>query len=88
MARYTISDLRADLEEINAGLAEAGAMVRFIEQGRNGYQAVDEYEVDATGERVGTHVTRNIGCGTSREVSEYAYDAYYGVLNNLERQRN
>jgi hypothetical protein len=87
MARYTITNLRADIAEINGWLAEADALVRFEECGRNGYQAVDEYEVDETGQRIGSGCTRNIGCGTSREVHGYAYEAYQGIIRNLETER-
>ena len=85
MARYTITNLRADIAEINEWLADAGALVRFEENPRNGYQAVDEYEVDKEGKRTASGCTRNIGCGTSRETYTYAYEAYQGIVRNLKK---
>jgi hypothetical protein len=67
MRRFTVTDLRAGVERLNNQLAEAGALIRYIVAGRNGYQATDEYPVDADGNRIGTHVNRMVGSGTSRE---------------------
>ena len=83
MTRYTITNLRSDIDTINEWLAEAGALVRFEEQGRNGYRAVDEYCVDETGQRIGSGCTRTIGCGSSREVYGYAIDACHGIMKQV-----
>ena len=80
MARFTITDLRRAIVKINGWMKEEGWPERFIEQGRNGYQAVDEYSVDADDNRIGSGVNRNICCGTSRECG-YAVHAEYGSLH-------
>lgn len=87
MSRFTITDLRSSIGLINAGLESNGALVRFVEQGRNGYQAVDEYPVNAKGERVGSHVTRMIGYGTSRGASDSAWVAYYQIVDQLKNEK-
>jgi hypothetical protein len=81
--RYTITDLRHGIDEINSWLEAAGALVRFEEHGRNGYQAVDEYPIDQNGQRVGSGVNRMVGSGTSRETYQEAHDAYQGIVRNL-----
>lgn len=86
MARFTVRNLRESLEEINEGLAEAGADVRFGLFPRNNYQAVDEYEVDSEGNRTGSGCRRNVGCGTSKEVNGYCWDAYYAIINRMNRE--
>jgi hypothetical protein len=80
MARFTITDLRRDIVKINGWMEDEGWPERFIEQGRNGYQAVDEYSVDANGVRIGSGVNRMICGGSSRECSAAAY-AEYGALH-------
>jgi len=87
MSRFTISDLRAGIEEFNNGLAEAGARVRFVEQGRNGYQAVDLYNVDPEGNRPDSCQSM-VGSGTSREAYHETQVRYYQILNSLLREQN
>ncbi len=67
--RYTVKDLRGDLERINAALPDG---LRMQEGGRNGYQAVDLY--DAAGSCL-----RNVGCGTARECMGYAYQEAHNI---------
>ena len=80
MSRFTIMDLRRAIVKINGWMEEEGWPERFIEQGRNGYQAVDEYSVDADGNRIGSGVNRMVCGGTSRECS-HAVHAEYGALH-------
>ncbi len=83
-SRYTITNLRSDLEKLNSYLEEAGSLLRIEENGRNGYQAVDEYEIDESGERPNS--CRRMVCGgTSRECYDAAYDWYQGVIRRIER---
>lgn len=82
--RFTIIKLRNGIERINGWLADAGALVRFEVSGRNGYQAVDEYPVDADGNRIGTGVNRMVGSGTSRETHDAAYTAYSHIVADLK----
>ena len=84
MSRYTISNLRTDIAKINDWCKSDGIPVRLIEQGRNGYQAIDEYPVDANGDRIGTYVNRNVCSGSSRECSQAAF-AWYGA--QVQRSR-
>lgn len=72
--RTTIKELRYAVETINEYLEADGILLRFEVQGRNGYQAVDEYKVNADGTSGGC--TRMIGGGTSREVIGYCWEAY------------
>ena len=85
--RFTVTNLRAEVENLNESLAEKGADVRFTVGGRNGYQAVDEYPVDAEGNRIGTGVNRMVGSGTSRETYDETYQAYLHILRRLDRER-
>ena len=80
MPRFTITDLRKAIVKINGWMEEHGWPERFEERGRNGYQAVDEYSVDADGNRIGSGVNRNICCGSSRECSAEVH-AEYGALH-------
>jgi len=73
---YTIRNLREDIAKVNKWLADDNFSVRFEEQGRNGYQAVDEYSVHPDGSRNGSGVNRNICCGSSRECMTALYYAY------------
>ena len=83
--RYTGKMLREDVDKINGWCADDGIPVRLIVQGRNGYQAIDEYPVDESGLRIGTYVNRNVCCGSSRECGHAASQWYneqhrkYGV---------
>lgn len=86
MARFTGKRLENEVDEMNEGLAEAGALIRFRYAPRNQYQAVDEYEVDPDGNRPDT-CCRNVGCGTPREVSQWTWERYYQILNQLESDR-
>lgn len=86
MARFTGKRLENEVNEMNENLAEAGALIRFVYSPRNNYHAVDEYEVDAAGNRPDTCV-RNVGCGTAKEVSEWTWQRYYNVLNRMEVEK-
>ena len=79
MRRFTITDLRRDIEEINNGLQEIGALVRFEISPRNGYQAVDEYPIGGDGKRIGSGVNRMVGSGSSRETALECWQAYRGI---------
>ena len=85
--RYTIKSLRRDIDKINEWLADDGSTIRLIEQGRNGYQAVDEYSVDADGNRIGSGVNRNVCCGSSRECYFEAISHYRVECNRLLRAK-
>lgn len=76
MKRITPTDLRKTVDKINEYLKTDGIPLRFEREGRNNYQAVDEYKVHADGSRDGSGCNRNIGCGTSREVIAYCWEAY------------
>jgi len=76
MSRYTITTLRADVAKINGWAADDGLSVRLEIGGRYGYQAIDEYPVNADGEREGTCINRNVECGSSRECGFAAYKWY------------
>jgi hypothetical protein len=76
MARFTVCDLRNDVDKINGWLSDEGADFRLETGGRNGYQAVDEYPVDAGGERIGSGCTRMVEAGSSRECSLGAFRRY------------
>ena len=82
--RYTITQLRADVDRFNGYLLDEGIDTRLQVGGRNGYQAVDEYSVDANGDRTGSHVNCNVCCGTSRECGD-AVAAYYNAVYNRKR---
>jgi hypothetical protein len=77
-SRYTVSDLRADLEKINGWCDNDKIPLHLKLQSRNGYQAIDEYPVDADGNRIGIHINRNVEVGSSRECSRAAF-AWYGA---------
>ncbi|MHC4705123.1 MAG: hypothetical protein ACYTFQ_31625 [Planctomycetota bacterium] len=77
-ARYTVRNLRDDIDRINDWCYYDNIPLRLEVGGRNGYQAVDEYPVDADGKRIGTGVNRNVECGSSRECSHAAF-AWYGA---------
>ncbi len=85
MARFTVRRLREDIEGLNDWLAYHGSLIRFETGGRNGYQAVDEYSVDADGARVGSGVNRNVCCGTSNECSAAAWAHYRGEMARMKR---
>ena len=72
-ARYTVSTLRSEIDKINGYLEYDGIPVRFEAGGRNGYQAVDEYSVDADCARIGSGVDRTVCCGSSRECGDAAW---------------
>ena len=80
MSRFTITDLRRDIVKINGWMEEHGWPERLVAGGRNGYQAVDEFSVDADGNRIGSGVNRNVCCGSSRECGLEAH-AHYGALH-------
>lgn len=81
-SRFTITDLREAVEEYNRRLLEEGARIQFREHGRNNYQAVDEYDTDEHGVAL-TSSSRNVGCGTSREVNGYCDTRFYNIINQL-----
>jgi cell division protein FtsB len=83
--RFTITDLRECIEEINGWLEDAGADVRFFCNGRNGYQAVDEYQVDENGRS--SSCNRMVGSGSSRETYDEAYQAYQNVMAGIRHKK-
>lgn len=87
MARYTARALAERIETINGWLKDNGSIIRFEAGGRNGYNAVDEYSVDADGKRIGSGVNRNVGCGTPRECAGYAEQAYSDEINRMMRKK-
>lgn len=78
MQRFTITDLREGVRFFNARLVAEGHNFFFVEQGRNGYQAVDAYNVRPDGSMSCHHM---VGGGTSREVHSYMESEYYSQLN-------
>jgi hypothetical protein len=84
MARYTAKQLEKYIDQVNVWLESAGSTIRFETGGRNGYDAVDEYSVDADGVRIGSGVNRNVGCGTPKECSDYAECAYSDEYRRLK----
>ncbi len=83
MPRFTITDLRMEIVKVNGWMESHGWPERLEERGRNGYQAVDEYSVDANGDRIGSGVNCNVCCGTSRECRFEVHNHY----NDLHRRR-
>jgi len=81
MGKFTRSQLEANIEDYNSSMESHGILKRFISGGRNGYQAADEYSVDENGNRIGSGVDRNVGCGTSREVDSYCRERHYILIN-------
>lgn len=73
---YTITNLREDIKTLNDNLAAGGSTYYLREQGRNGYQAVDVYQVLPDGS---TSCARNLESGISRECYKAAklYAAQY-----------
>ena len=88
MARFTITDLRVAVKKINEWCAEDGIPFRLIEQGRNGYQAIDEYSTELDGRRIGSGVNRNVCCGTSRECADAAHMWHNEVSARWEKEKN
>jgi hypothetical protein len=86
MRRITIKDLRACVEEINDRLLERGSDRRIEQGGRNGYQAIDVYAVDADNKRMGSGVLRNVQCGSSRECIDAAWLFYYQELDHIHQE--
>jgi len=78
MSRFTITDLREGVRFFNARLIADGHNMYFVEQGRNGYQAVDAYTVRPDGSVSCHHM---VGGGTSREVHSYMETEFYQQLN-------
>lgn len=81
MTRFTVKDLDAEVQRMNGMLAQANSPKRFERGGRNGYQAIDEFSVNPDGSRVGSGIDRNVGCGTSRECSRYAWERLSELLS-------
>lgn len=65
--RYTIADLRADIEYYNEVLIQSGSNCFFREHGRNGYQAVDLMYIGEDGRE---HCQYNLECGSARVCGE------------------
>lgn len=78
--RFTVVDLRKKVDEYNVNLIKAGIRIQFFVQGRNGYQAVDEYDTDKDGKHISSGC-QTVGCGTSREVYTYCLERYYQLIN-------
>lgn len=70
---YTMNDLCKVIAKINDALLEEGSNTLLEAAGRNGYYAIDEYIIDASG------INRNICCGTARECSDAAW-SYYNMI--------
>lgn len=78
MSRFTITDLRRVIERKNRHQLESGSPYYFVEQGRNGYQAVDLYRIDEDGSK---SCHRMLVGGTSRECADtvhLASHSHYG----------
>ena len=88
MGRYCVHDLGDDIDRYNEWLESAGSSNRLVCGGRNGYQAVDEYSVDADCNRIGSGVNRNVCCGSSRECNYEAKLYYYQELARINRGDN
>jgi hypothetical protein len=73
--RFTEKDLRHSVVSLNTYLKSEGIKVQFRLSPRNGYQAVDEYEVGDSWESLSS-ACRNVGCGTPREVNNYIWERY------------
>ena len=86
MSRYTVATLRTAIAKINDSLLREGSDTLLDQGGRNGYQAVDEYSVDSDGNRIGSGITRNICCGTSRECGDAAWSYYDTKVNQMENK--
>ena len=86
MQRFTKTDLAAGIDDLNNQLEAAGALIRYEVGGRNGYQAVDEYPIDVAGNRVGSHVNRMVGSGSSRQTFQETQLACCGDLLRLSRE--
>lgn len=86
MSRYTITNLRADLESINQSLESIGSEFRLSESGRYGYQAVDIETVEQRREGKG-NICRNLEGGTSRECMEASYVFLRNESNRLMREK-
>ena len=77
MKRYTYNNLKADVEILNAKLAEKGHSMRFMVGARYGYLAIDL----ATVEQLARHCChRTLEAGTPRECLA-ACHSY--MVNNL-----
>lgn len=87
MARVTVKTLRYVVAEINDCLARDGIRERLEVGGRNGYQAVDEYTVDADGKRIGSWVNRTVCTGTSRQCIEGAWAHCNALTVNALRSK-
>ena len=75
--RYTERMLRDTVDEINKRLRDEGSIWRFHWSPRNGYQAVDRYEVkEGQGDEYKGQGVYNVGCGTPREVNTYCWQEY------------
>lgn len=72
--RFTIKDLKSEVNNINLLLLEQLSCEFAFEQGRNGYQATDAYIIKEDGN---VSCKEMIGGGTSREVAGYTKDWYY-----------
>ena len=53
MSRYTVTNLKKDIQEINQSLEKIGSEFRLETGGRNGYQAVDIATTDQINEDKG-----------------------------------
>lgn len=74
MSKYTVRNLRADVDAINDCLKELGCDTRLECIGRYGYQAVDEYPVDSAGCRIGDGcVLRTVESGTASSCGTAAW---------------
>ena len=80
MKRFTPKQLTELVTELNQSLIDNKIKKQFECGGRNGYQAVDEYSIDDTNQRIGSGVDRNVTCGSSREVAAECKIRFYQLL--------
>lgn len=83
---YTVTRLREEIAEINDNLEQGNFSFRLREQGRNGYQAVDEYFVYPDGAPMPSGAVRNVCCGSSRECGDAAWSHYYDRHERARRE--
>lgn len=76
--RFTVTDLRLKITELNNHLTEHNIKWQLVDHARNGYQAVDRYAINPDGTVESGY---NVGCGTSREVAQYCYDWVNGEIS-------
>lgn len=72
--RTTITNLRAEIQDVNLALIQSGSDYRYKEQGRNGYHAVDLMRVESDGK---WHTVSNMDCNeTPRRLIDRLNEEY------------